>query len=699
MSKLGKNKRSFKKSGCSFSRFFYPPMNKKNTEYRLVIPLLLLIAFVSYFNIFTGNFVWDDHCLIVNNPLIRDWRNLSEIFSCELHRNSSTNYYRPMQVISYMVDYYFFKLNPAGYHAVNVLLHFFACLLLFFLLRRLTGRFFLSAAVVFLFLVHPIHTNAVSYISGRADLLAAIFIFSSLIFFLKSFCCVPRQGRLSQNGHFGYYAMSLFLFILALFTKETVIVFPFVVWGADMFVHSRLRNARLHCRQGRDGVCRLSIPPPACRQGRQETIGGFSASGGSPRSFILKRGNRFKRVLFFFLADFIYMAARFTFLNFSSGNPFFCKKGFAVFDVGFFQRCGIFLKTLVIYIGSLFIPAGLHMERVIAAEHIGIFHYAGFLLCILICLSVIQKSILKKGRFKNLFMFALFWFFIWLLPQSAFFLPKIMADHFLYFPSIGIFLIIAMFLDMIRKKNFIRLRSRPVEEREKYALVRHGQRLWGSMLIMCCIYFCSFTWFYNQKWKSEFSFFLWTARHSPSSYKVHDCLADLYLKMGRLDEAIHEYELILNQYRGVIPREGVDFFVYEPKNGGNLDKKQAIISRVFYNLGVVYAQQGRFKQAMNAYFLALELDPDSEQAYNNLGLIYERAGDFEKAEQMYNKAIMLDAAYVQPYNNLAVLYLQKGDLNKAIKFWSDVLKIKPDYEIAKKNIALAHEIFLNKIKK
>lgn len=599
-----------------------PAMNKKNIEYCFIILLLFFIAFFAYFNILNGDFIWDDHCLVVNNPLIRDWRNLSEIFSSELHRNSSTNYYRPVQVISYMVDYCFFELNPAGYHAVNVLLHFFACVLLFFLLRRLTRQFFLPVATVFLFLVHPIHTNAVSYISGRADLLAGIFIFSSLLFFLKSFCRGTRQGPPSRDRHFGYYVMSLFLFILALLTKETAIIFPFVAWGVDMFV--------------------------------------------------LKRQNRFKRVLSFFLADFIYFAARFTFLNFSSGNPFFCKKGFAVFDVGFFQRCGIFLKTLVIYIGSLFIPVGLHMERIIAAEHIGILHCAGFLSCILICLPVIQKSILKKGHFKNLFMFALFWFFIWLLPQSAFFLPKIMADHFLYFPSIGIFLIVAMFLDTIRKKKFI--------------------------LIMCCIYLCSFTWFYNQKWKSEFSFFLWTARHSPSSYKVHDCLADLYLKMGRLDEAIHEYELILSPYQGVISEEGGNVFARESLKDDSLNKKREIISRVFYNLGVVYARQGRFKQAINAYFLALELDFKSEQAYNNLGLIYERAGDFEKAEQMYNKAIMLNAAYVQPYNNLAVLYLQKGDLNKAIKFWSDVLKIKPDYEIAKKNIALAHEFMLSRPK-
>ncbi|MFH1691620.1 MAG: tetratricopeptide repeat protein [Candidatus Omnitrophota bacterium] len=614
---------------------FYQKIHEN--ERFITVLLFLFVAIVSYCNILSGEFIWDDHCLIVDNLLIRHWDNFGRIFSSELHQNSFTNYYRPLQVLSYMIEYPLFKVNPAGYHAVNIFLHFLAGVLLFSFLKNLTHRHFLSATVGLLFIVHPINVSAVAYISGRADLLAAVFIFSSLVFYLKAFytCTVSEYtsgacpGRLhlddssplflSKKKSF-YFLLSLFMGILALLSKETAAALPFAICGLDIL--------------------------------------------------FLKRKNRLKRIGLYFVVVLMYLCARLTFLNFSSGNPFFCKKGFAVFDVGFFARCAIFFKTLLIYVGSIFIPVNLHMERIIAREHVYMFHYAGILLCLLLCFYVFKKVISGSRFLTKLFIFGIFWFFVWLMGQSAFVLPKIMADHFLYLSSIGIFLIIAIFVEALRTKKIV--------------------------VTILCLYFCSFTWLYTQIWNNELSFFQWTVRHASSSYKVHDCLADLYLRMDRPDDAIAEYKTILSESFGIVCDKDIAILAQKTDSFDLKDQKREIASSVFYNLGVVYVRQGKLQDARVAYLNALKLNPETEQVYNNLGLLYVKTGDLRKAEEMYKKAIDLNGCYVQAYNNLAVLYAQRGDYDRAIIFWKEVLMKEPDYEMAKANISLAKEFMLEK---
>ena len=596
-----------------------PYQKMKKSRYIFAVLLFLFIAIFSYGNILSGDFIWDDHCLVVNNPSIKQWYGLGHIFSSEVHLNTFTNYYRPVQIFSYKIDYFFFGLNPAGYHFINIFLHAFAGTLLFFLFISLTRHYFLSLATTLFFLVHPVNVSAVAYISGRADLLAALFIFASLLFYLKAFNLGPVRVLSLPGKGLCYYAGSLVMFILALLTKEVSIVLPFVLCGID--------------------------------------------------AFLLGNKGRFRRVCIFFVVVFIYFLARVTLFNFSSGNPFLCKKGFAIFDIGFFARSAIFVKTLLIYTGSIFIPVGLHMERIVAAENISLFLYIGVFLCILICTAAYRNLSAMPKNGRRIFYFAVFWFFIWLAPQSAFILPKIMADHFLYFPAIGLFLIVSMSMEVLRAKKIL--------------------------LVAVCFYFCSFTWFYTDIWKNEFEFFRWTSGHSPSSYKAHDCLADSYLKMGCLDNAVREYQSILNNSLHLVNSSDIDVLAFGPgkqEAQEALEKKREIASAVFYNIGVLLDRQGKLEQALTAYLNALKLRPASEQVYNNLGLVYEKMGDSRTAEKMYVQAIVLSKGYAQPYNNLAVLYAQRGDMIKAVKLWSDVLRLDPGYEVAKKNIALAREI-------
>ncbi len=135
-----------------------------------------------------GQFLWDDDFLARANPFIKSPLLILEAFRHYLFPDSYASHYRPVQNISFIFDYYFWNNNPYGFHLTNLALHVASGLLLFVLLRGLfrslrpassaispgvlrAGAFF----VALLWMVHPVQSAAVDYISGRADSLAFLF--------------------------------------------------------------------------------------------------------------------------------------------------------------------------------------------------------------------------------------------------------------------------------------------------------------------------------------------------------------------------------------------------------------------------------------------------------------------------------------------------------------------------------------------
>ena len=145
-----------------------------------IIACITFIAFLpSLENGFTN---WDDDKYVVDNPDIKDvtLHNLAKI--------SSSNYlgnYQPLTMLTYMVEYSFFNLNPAIYHCTNLLLHIINCLLVFALIYGLSGSYITSLLVALLFAIHPMRVESVAWIAERKDVLSAFFYFFSLLFYIK----------------------------------------------------------------------------------------------------------------------------------------------------------------------------------------------------------------------------------------------------------------------------------------------------------------------------------------------------------------------------------------------------------------------------------------------------------------------------------------------------------------------------------
>jgi len=205
-------------------------MRKGQTRTLIFLSALVLFSLAIYSNTLQNGFVLDDESHIVENPWIRDFGHLKEIFSSNLLKvPGDSNYFRPMMHLIYTFCYSLFGLSAWGYHLVNILWHAGASTLVFFVAREVVsaskagGESAIPAGMAALiFAAHPVHTEAVSWIAGVMDLSCAFFFLLSLLFYIKS-------GRAGRPG----LALSVFFYFLAMLGKEPAIVLPAVLFAWD----------------------------------------------------------------------------------------------------------------------------------------------------------------------------------------------------------------------------------------------------------------------------------------------------------------------------------------------------------------------------------------------------------------------------------------------------------------------------------
>jgi hypothetical protein len=178
-----------------------------------ILFLAALVLFV-YGNSLNNPFIWDDQASIVNNDHINHPKQLIIEPLYASQPTADQSYWRPFQSLTYFLDHRIWGLNPLGYHLTNLACHLLNALLIFFLLKKI-GQSEIAAffACVF-FILNPIFTTSVTYISGRADLLVLFFILLSLLALMK----------FQEGNSIATYALSLFLFLAALFSKESAVL-------------------------------------------------------------------------------------------------------------------------------------------------------------------------------------------------------------------------------------------------------------------------------------------------------------------------------------------------------------------------------------------------------------------------------------------------------------------------------------------
>ena len=165
--------------------------------------IIIVLGIIVYANSLQGEFVSDDIPTIVNNPLIRS-------VTPTLH----------LPRLTHSIIYKLFALNPIPYHAVNLIVHICVSLLTFFLLRQffdLWPSFWGSL----IFVTHPIHTEAVSWVSGYPYTLLAMHMLSSLLLY--------RRATSEKKVHVSFYSAAIVLYIFSLFSNWYGLIYPFLI--------------------------------------------------------------------------------------------------------------------------------------------------------------------------------------------------------------------------------------------------------------------------------------------------------------------------------------------------------------------------------------------------------------------------------------------------------------------------------------
>lgn len=168
----------------------------------LIWGALIMAVVVAHLPVLSAGFVWDDTALVLRDPLIRSWRLIPEGFQHFLFTDATpSNFYRPLQRLTYTLEYWSFGFAPLAFHLTNVLLHAAAAIALFAFSSRLLKSFGISGGRVAVvaalgalaWALHPVHSAVVDYVSGRADSLAALFGFCGLYCAVRAFDSVGPE--------------------------------------------------------------------------------------------------------------------------------------------------------------------------------------------------------------------------------------------------------------------------------------------------------------------------------------------------------------------------------------------------------------------------------------------------------------------------------------------------------------------------
>jgi protein O-mannosyl-transferase len=209
-------------------------ISDSNTSRLVGISFLLFILF-CYWPIYQAEFInFDDFLYVTQNEYVKEGLTVKSIYWAFSSFDLSN--WHPVTMMSHMLDYQLFGMNASGHHLMNVLLHAGNALLLFLALRMMTGALWRSAAVAFLFAVHPLHVESVAWVSERKDVLSTFFMLLSLIAYV----------HYTKKQTVAKYLIVFFFFVLGLLSKPMIVTFPFLLMLLDYWPLGRFNGDHLN---------------------------------------------------------------------------------------------------------------------------------------------------------------------------------------------------------------------------------------------------------------------------------------------------------------------------------------------------------------------------------------------------------------------------------------------------------------------
>ncbi|OGX18536.1 MAG: hypothetical protein A3K83_07595, partial [Omnitrophica WOR_2 bacterium RBG_13_44_8b] len=489
---------------------------------------------------------FDDELSIVSNLSIRHLADLGSIWN-----------FWPTRFLTYVslaLNYRLQQFNVFGYHLFNLVVHLISAILVwrFALLTLSTPvikgqkiarhRDLIAFFAGLIFLAHPIQTQAVTYIIQRATSLAALLYLACLNLYIKS-RLQDFQKPESITGKV-YYAGSIILAGLAMFTKEMAVTLPLMILLYEFcFFRNRIR---INWKKVAPFLITLLI---------------------MPLTMLLTKSVNFMEMRLESEPS----------PGISSGNYFLTQ-----------------IRVAVTYLRLLLLPLGQNLDYDYPLTQS--FLEAPYLASLLFLGIILFIAIRMFSKYR-LLSFAIFWFFLTLLPESSIIpIKDLIFEHRLYLPmaGFGLFLVIALYY-LFAEKNF---------------------RLWVTVLVILIACYSILTYKRNFVWKDEFSLWDDTIRKSPRKARAYTERGNAYKNIGNLDEAISDYNKAIEIDPGY--------------------------PNVYNNRGIAYLKKGNLDQALFDCNKAIQLNPKSSFFYFNLGNVYKSKGNATSAISNYDKAIEVD---------------------------------------------------------
>lgn len=487
-----------------------PDSSRDSIVSRRMLWALFLIAasvFVFYSNTWRKAFLFgDDEELILRNVYLQDWRHLPKLLTQHTLGGAGlvSNFYRPAQMLLYFLLVQIFGVKPWPFVLANVLIHIGCAALLFILMSRLlpeppdeadrgagrpgASRIAALAACVLLWALHPIHVEAVANINGTADPLALFWMLAAFLFF-----------------HGSRSFLSLSCFALALFSKESAIIFPLLPAAYDLIFRPK------------------------------ETS--------------------WKRHLPYWILAAAYMALRVWILNIPTSLNFYAQSN--LYTENFAYRFYTLLSVMGKGLSLLFWPAGLHPERSWPI-FTGFWNFPVVLsFSVLLFLLLLGLFSLRRNPVAS---FGVFWFFAAYVPVSNLWakINAIFWEHWFYAPSVGLCLALASVVagrSPLIQKRFAAL-CFPIllllgwRTRVQNDLWRNAETFSGALVRYepdSAKNWTHYAMVLAEKKKNEEAerAYLRAIALSDQYPQTRHNLANLYRQMGNVEGAVRQYEIAL----------------------------------------------------------------------------------------------------------------------------------------------------------
>ena len=606
-------------------------MNKQHVYLTSALVLTFLVLIPSL----RGGWVTlDDPIYILENPLIKElsWINIKLMFTT-LQVNGS---YNPIVLLSWAIDYHFTALNPTLYHFTNLSIHLLVVALVYYLALKLSKNKLIAFGTSLLFGIHPMHVEAIAWVTARKDLLYTLFYIAGLIAYHF------YQEKNNRNSKCGYILLCLGCYILSLFSKGSALTFPIILWAMDY----------------------------------------------------LKRRQDLK-ILLLEKIPFLILSVVFTYVSIKAqkeGEALQFRTFYSVIDslsVGFYGYLDYLIKVFVPYRLSALhpypTPSGTPVPWYFTAAAIPV-------------LTIVIYCVTKIKSFRTL-NFGLAFFFISLVPviQVLSFAISVTADRFTYLPYFGVFYVLSTGVVWLLenrpkyKKAIVSLSASFVLLLSittfSYTLTwKNSETLWTRVLKHYPDFFLgyvnrSFYWLENGQEDKALQDCNTAIKLKSDYYLAYYNRGFTYKTLGDNEQALSDYSKAIKYKKDFFrayQNRGILYTKLNKFNEAHQDFNKSIELKpnnaiAYLNRASLFKKMQEYDKAIDDASKAISINTSLAKAYYVRGNCYQKIGQSSKAIADYTQVIVYNSSLVQAFTKRGVLFFDKGkyaeamqDFNKAI---------------------------------